>query len=111
MDVNGAPNVFFINSRNIDNPVLLLVSSGSGTDDYVFTDKYKDMRLEYDFTLVYWDYRWMCIAYDDTQKVTEYLKERFNKEKIYIMGFSERGDIKNLSKLEASVDHVENATI
>ena len=118
--------VFFINSRNIDNPVLLLVSSGPGTDDYVFTDKYKDMRLEDDFTLVYWDYRWMCIAYDDpvrkdeitldnllddTQKVTEYLKERFNKEKIYIMGFSERGDKKNLSKLEASVDHVENATI
>lgn len=84
------------------------------------------MRLDDDFTFVYWDYRWMCIAYDDavrkdeinldnllddTQKVKEYLKERFNKEKIYIMGFSERGDIKNLSKLEASVDHVENATI
>ncbi|MCR5340607.1 MAG: alpha/beta hydrolase [Saccharofermentans sp.] len=172
MDVNGAPNGFFINSRNIDNPVLLLVSSGPGTDDYVFTDKYKDMRLEDDFTLVYWDYRWMCIAYDDsvrkdeitldnllddTQKVTEYLKERFNKEKIYIMGFSggshialreaarhpenyyayigmaqcvtdsyendtmmydfmrkvfsERGDKKNLSKLEASVDHVENGNV
>ncbi len=172
MDVNGAPNGFFINSRNIDNPVLLLVSSGPGTDDYVFTDKYKDMRLEDDFTLVYWDYRWMCIAYDDsvrkdeitldnllddTQKVTEYLKERFNKEKIYIMGFSGgshialreaarhpenyhayigmaqcvtdsyendtlmydfmkkvfsgRGDKKNLSKLEASVDHVENGNV
>ena len=39
MDINGAPNGFFINSRNTDNPVLLLVSSGPGTDDYVFTDK------------------------------------------------------------------------
>jgi len=103
MDINGAPNGFFINSKNIDNPVLLLVSSGPGTDDYVFTDKYKSMHLEDDFTVVYWDYRWMCIAYDktvrkeeitlnnlldDTQEVTGYLKERFNKEKIYIMGFS-----------------------
>lgn len=103
MDINGAPNGFFINSRNINNPVLLLVSSGPGTDDYVFTDKYKDMHLEDDFTVVYWDYRWMGIAYDgkvrkdeitltnllnDTQAVTGYLKERFHKDKIYIMGFS-----------------------
>ena len=103
MDVNGAPNGFFINSKDINNPVLLLVSSGPGTDDYVFTDKYKDMNIEDEFTVVYWDYRYMGIAYNnhfdadsvnidnllnDTYTVTEYLKERFNKEKIYIMGFS-----------------------
>ncbi len=103
MDINGAPNGFFINSRNINNPVLLFVSSGPGTDDYVFNDKYKDMHLEDEFTMVYWDYRYMGIAYngkidvdsvnidnllDDTYAVTEYLKERFNKDKIYIMGFS-----------------------
>ena len=103
MDINGAPNGFFINSKDLDNPVLLFVSSGPGTDDYVFTDKYKDMHLEDEFTVVYWDYRYMGIAYnskidvdsvnidnllDDTYAVTEYLKERFNKDKIYIMGFS-----------------------
>lgn len=55
MDINGAPNGLFINGMNKDNPVLLLVSSGPGTDDYVFTDKYKDMKLEEDFTVVYWD--------------------------------------------------------
>lgn len=103
MDVNGAPNGFFINSKNTDNPVLLFVSSGPGTDDYVFTDRYKDMVLEEEFTVVYWDYRDMGIAYDpsfDTEKitlgnilddaktVTDYLKERFGKEKIFIMGFS-----------------------
>lgn len=53
LDINGAPNGFFINSVDTDNPVLLLVSSGPGTDDYVFTDKYKDMKLEEDFTVVY----------------------------------------------------------
>ena len=103
MEINGAPNGFFINSKNIDNPVLLFVSSGPGTDDYVFTDKYKDMHIEDEFTVVYWDYRYMGIAYnndidiqsiniqnllDDTNAVTEYLKDRFGKEKIYIMGFS-----------------------
>ncbi|MBR5930532.1 MAG: alpha/beta hydrolase, partial [Lachnospiraceae bacterium] len=94
MDVNGAPNGFFINSTNTDNPVLLFVSSGPGTDDYVFTDKYRDMKIEEDFTIVYWDYRDMGIAYDrdfdineitlekilrDTHDVTRYLKERFQK--------------------------------
>ena len=102
-EINGAPNGFFINSKNTDNPVILFVSSGPGTDDYVFTDKYEDMNLEDDFTVVYWDYRSMGIAYDsdydpeqitlenllkDTYTVTQYLKERFDKSRIFIMGFS-----------------------
>ena len=119
MDINGSPNGFFINGRNTDNPVLLLVSSGPGTDDYVFTDKYKDMRLEEDFTVVYWDYRDMGIAYDksfntdeitlenilkDTETVTDYLKKRFGKDKIFIMGFSGGAHI-SLRAVEA---HPEN---
>ncbi len=103
MDINGVANGFFINSRDTDAPVLLLVSSGPGTDDYFLTDKYEDMRIEDDFTIVYWDYRGMGIAYsDDTDtesitmealvsdahEVTAYLKERFGKDRIYIMGFS-----------------------
>lgn len=119
MDINGSPNGFFINSRDTDNPVLLLVSSGPGTDDYVFTDRYKDMRLEEDFTVVYWDYRDMGIAYDksfdtdeitlenilkDTETVTDYLKKRFGKDKIFIMGFSGGAHI-SLRAVEA---HPEN---
>lgn len=103
MDINGAPNGFFINSMDTDNPVLLLVSSGPGTDDYFLTDRYEEMTLEQYFTVVYWDYRGMGIAYDsdfapssitlenllaDTHEVTQYLKDRFGKDKIYIMGFS-----------------------
>ncbi|MBP5606703.1 MAG: alpha/beta hydrolase [Lachnospiraceae bacterium] len=119
MDINGSPNGFFINSQNTDNPVLLFVSSGPGTDDYVFTDKYKDMKLEDEFTVVYWDYRDMGIAYDkgfdtgsitlenilkDTETVTEYLKTRFGKEKIFIMGFSGGTHI----SLTAAGEHPEN---
>ncbi len=119
MNINGAPNGFFINSEDTDNPVLLFVSSGPGTDDYVFTEKYEDMRLEADFTVVYWDYRGMGIAYSssintdeitlndilkDTQAVTQYLKERFHKEKIFIMGFSGGTHI----ALRAATEHPED---
>ena len=119
MDINGSPNGFFINSQNTDNPVLLFVSSGPGTDDYFMTDKYKEMNLEEDFTVVYWDYRDMGIAYDksfdtstitlgnilkDTEAVTDYLKTRFGKDKIFIMGFSGGTHI----ALRAAQTHPEN---
>ena len=119
MDINGSPNGFFINSLNTDNPVLLFVSSGPGTDDYFLTDKYKDMKLEEDFTVVYWDYRDMGIACEksfdtdkitlenilkDTKGVTEYLKTRFDKDKIFIMGFSGGTHI----SLLAAQEHPEN---
>ena len=101
--INGEKNGFFMNSMDINNPIILLVSSGPGTDDYFLTDKYKNMKIEEHFTIVYWDYRGMGIAYNknidinsitmdnlvnDTHEVTKYLKERFKKDKIYIMGFS-----------------------
>ena len=151
MNINGSPSGFFINSQDTGNPVLLFVSSGPGTDDYVFTDKYKDMKLEEDFTVVYWDYRDMGIAYDksfdtgkitlenilkDTEAVTEYLKTRFGKDRIFIMGFSggthialraarehaliydfmkrifeDRGDRASLNKLEKSVEKTEDGGI
>ena len=119
MDINSSPNGFFINSQNTDNPVLLFVSSGPGTDDYFLTEKYKRMKLEEDFTVVYWDYRDMGIAYDkyfdtdkitlenilnDAEAVTEYLKTRFDKDKIYIMGFSGGTHI----SLLATREHPEN---
>lgn len=103
IDINGAENGLFINGKSLDNPVLLLISSGPGTDDYFLNEKYPEMHLEDEFTICYWDYRGMGIVYDkeldpatidmdtlvnDTVAVTQYLKERFGKEKIYIMGFS-----------------------
>ena len=103
VDINGTSNGFFINGKDVSNPVLLLVSSGPGTDDYFLTERFSDMHIDDLFTIVYWDYRGMGIAYDsaikpesiteevlleDTKAVTEYLMERFDKDKIYIMGFS-----------------------
>jgi len=103
IEINGAKNGLFINSRDASNPVLLLVSSGPGTDDYFLTERFPDMHIDDIFTLVYWDYRGMGIAYDagidpagitaevlleDTKAVTNYLRDRFCADKIFIMGFS-----------------------
>jgi len=103
VEINGVANGLFINSKDTTNPVLLLVSSGPGTDDYFLTERFSDMHIDDMFTLVYWDYRGMGIVYDsninpetittdilvdDTRAMTEYLMERFGQEKIYIMGFS-----------------------
>ncbi len=103
IDINGVQNGLFINGKNASNPVLLFVSSGPGTDDYFLNEKYPDMHIEDAFTVCYWDYRGMGIVYDkdidpasidintlveDTAAVTQYLMERFGKEKIYIMAYS-----------------------
>lgn len=103
VEINGVSNGFFINGKDKSNPVLLLVSSGPGTDDYFLTERFPDMHIDDIFTVVYWDYRGMGIVYDskidpeeitedvlleDTRAVSEYLMERFDKDKIYIMGFS-----------------------
>lgn len=103
VEINGALNGFFINGKDTQNPILLLVSSGPGSDDYFLTERFPQMHIDDIFTVVYWDYRGMGIVYDsaidpkeiteqvlleDTKAVSEYLMERFDKEKIYIMGFS-----------------------
>ncbi len=103
VDINGASNGLFINGKDLNNPVLLFISSGPGTDDYFLNEKYPDMHLEDEFTVCYWDYKGMGIVYDkeldpetidmdtlvqDTGAVTEYLKKRFGQEKIFLMAFS-----------------------
>lgn len=103
ININGADNGLFIRGKSLDNPVLLFVSSGPGTSDYFYNEAYPDMNLEDYYTVCYWDYRGMCLVYDkdinpdtitteqifaDAKGITDYLKERFDKEKIYIMGFS-----------------------
>lgn len=103
IDINGAKNGLIIRGKSLENPILLFVSSGPGTSDYFLSQEYPAMNLEEYFTVCYWDYRGMCLVYDkeldpktitteqiqeDTLEVTKYLKERFNKDKIYIMGFS-----------------------
>ncbi len=100
--INGLDQGMFIKSKNASNPVLLFLHGGPGMPEYFLTQTYPT-RLEEFFTVVWWDQRGAGLSYnpeipletmtidqivEDTIEVTNYLRERFGKEKIYLMGHS-----------------------
>lgn len=102
VEINGAKQGMFIKSTNIDNPVLLFVHGGPGMPMYWLSQRYPT-GLEQHFTVVWWEQRGAGLSYDpdiapetmtadqfvdDTLQVTRYLLDRFNQEKIYVMGHS-----------------------
>jgi pimeloyl-ACP methyl ester carboxylesterase len=100
ININGVEQGMFIKGKNVSNPVLLYLHGGM--PDYFLTEKYPT-TLEDDFTVVWWEQRGSGISYSpdipketftleqmisDTLEVTNYLRHRFGKEKIYLMGHS-----------------------
>jgi pimeloyl-ACP methyl ester carboxylesterase len=100
IDINGLRQGMFIKSKNADNPVLLYLHGGM--PDYFLTEKYPT-GLENYFTVVWWEQRGSGLSYSkaippetmtpeqmisDTKEITNYLRERFGKEKIFLMGHS-----------------------
>jgi len=98
--INGIEQGMFIKSKDSTNPVLLYLHGGM--PDYFLTKKYPT-GLEEIFTIVWWEQRGSGISYSDkippesmTEEqmisdvlgVTNYLRSRFGKEKIYLMGHS-----------------------
>ena len=92
----------FIRGKDIKNPVLLFVHGGPSFPEYFLVDKYP-VGLEDHFTVCYWEQRGGGISYttdvtlesmtleqlaSDAIEVTNYLCDRFKKEKIYIMAHS-----------------------
>jgi len=90
----------FIKSKDVNNPVLLYLHGGM--PDYFLTQKYPTGLEDY-FTVVWWEQRGSGLSYSadispetmtleqiisDTLGVTNYLRHRFGKEKIYLMGHS-----------------------
>jgi len=101
-EINGVKMGMIIKSKDISNPVLLFVHGGPGMPEYWLTDKYPTGFEDY-FTVVWWDQRGAGLSYnsntdadtmtteqfvDDTIAVTNYLKERFGQDKIYLMAHS-----------------------
>lgn len=89
-----------IRGENSNNPVLLILHGGS-TETAHFVKFNND--LEKHFTVVYWDQRGEGKSYSkniveqkpeieryiqDANELTEYLKNRFDKEKIFLLGHS-----------------------
>ncbi len=92
----------FIRSKSIDNPVLLYVHGGPAFPNYFLIDKFKPGLEDY-FTVCYWEQRGGGLSYSsevtlqsmnfgqfasDAIDVTNYLRKRFAKEKIFIMAHS-----------------------
>lgn len=102
IDINGAKQGMFLQSENIENPVLLFLHGGPGSPEIAFTQNYPS-GLEKMFTVCWWEQRGSGISYNhkikpqemtmeqmisDTVALTHYLLKRFGKEKIYLMGHS-----------------------
>ena len=102
LEVDGARIGLILLSDKPDNPVLLVCGGGPGIPQYLMESLYPSVLPEY-FTVCYFDYRGTGLSFDndidpdnmttdrfidDTLCVTEYLKERFGQDKIYIMGHS-----------------------
>jgi pimeloyl-ACP methyl ester carboxylesterase len=102
ININGMEQGMFIKSKDINNPVLLFVHGGPGMPEYWLTQRYPTGLEDY-FTVVWWEQRGAGLSYSpdippesmtaeqfisDTIEVTNYLRNRFGKEKIYLMAHS-----------------------
>jgi pimeloyl-ACP methyl ester carboxylesterase len=102
IDVNGVQEGMFIKSKNASNPVLLFLHGGTGMPEYFITRDYPT-GLENLFTVVWWERRGTGLSYGpsippetmtieqmiaDTLAVTNYLRQRFHQDKIYLMAHS-----------------------
>ena len=100
--IGGVKQGMFIRSKNTGNPVLLFVHGGPGFPNYFLFEKYNPGLEDY-FTVCYWEQRGGGLSYSasvtiesmtldqlnsDAIEVTNYLRERFRKDKIYIMAWS-----------------------
>lgn len=100
ISINGLEQGMFIKSKDSSNPVLLYLHGGM--PDYFLTKKYPTGLEDY-FTVVWWEQRGSGLSYSsgipagsisleqmmaDTREVTNYLRKRFRKDKIYLMGHS-----------------------
>jgi pimeloyl-ACP methyl ester carboxylesterase len=100
VNINGMKQGMIIKSKNSAHPVLLYLHGG--VPDYFLTQKYPTGLEDY-FTVVWWERRGSGLSFNagillkeitlelllsDTKEVTNYLRKRFAKEKIYLMGRS-----------------------
>lgn len=102
VEINGIRQGMIIQSADSSSPVLLFLHGGPGMPIF-FLNTTHPSGLERDFTVVWWEQRGagMSFASDippetmtveqliaDTIAVTNYLRDRFGKEKIYLLGHS-----------------------
>ncbi|MDR0840576.1 MAG: alpha/beta hydrolase [Christensenellaceae bacterium] len=102
VEIGGITQKMIIRGENEKNPVILFLHGGPGSPEYPFTVELRT-QLEQDFTFCWWEQRGVGMSYSkdldietmtleqmvsDTVEVTNYLREKFGQEKIYLMGHS-----------------------
>jgi hypothetical protein len=102
VEINRVEQGMFIKGENRNNPVFLFLHGGPGMPEYFLTEEYKT-ELEKYFTVCYWEQTGGGLSYhsdilgdnvtvhrlvSDTVAVTNYLRERFGQDKIFLMGHS-----------------------
>jgi pimeloyl-ACP methyl ester carboxylesterase len=102
IDVNGHDLHVMIRGYDIDNPVLLFLAGGPGGSEMGAMRKHL-RELEEHFTVVTWDQRGTGKSYDeldptstytldgvvdDTIVVSNHLRDRFDQDRIYLVGQS-----------------------
>lgn len=100
--IGGVTQGMFLRGKDLNNPVLLFVHGGPSFSEYFLVEKYPT-GLEDHFTVCYWEERGGGVSYtpevtmesmtleqlaSDAVEITNYLRDRFKKEKIYIMAHS-----------------------
>lgn len=102
IQVGGVKQGMFIIGKDKSNPVLLYIHGGPSFSEFFLIEKYPT-GIENFFTVCYWEERGGGLSYSpqvssesmtlnqlisDALEVTNYLRDRFKKEKIYIMAHS-----------------------
>lgn len=102
VDINGIAMGMIIKAKDSNKPVLLFLHGGPGMPEYWLNEAYPS-GLEDHFTVVWWDQRGAGLSYndaissdtvtsqqmiDDTIAVSNYLRQRFNQDKIFLMAHS-----------------------
>jgi len=102
VSIGGHEQTIMFRGANVDAPVLLFVAGGPGGTE-IGTMRLFGAALEQDFVVATWDQRGAGKSYPaldptstltldqsvrDTVEVTEYLRNRFDEQKIYLVGQS-----------------------
>ncbi|MDD4850516.1 MAG: alpha/beta hydrolase [Gemmiger sp.] len=105
VEIGGIQQALYIRGKNVENPIILWLHGGPGNSMMPLLHLYQ-YKWEKDFTVVNWDQRNVGKTYfannpaavlqtmsaervlKDAHEVTAYLKQRFNKEKIILVGHS-----------------------
>ncbi|MCM3764252.1 alpha/beta fold hydrolase [Neobacillus niacini] len=100
--IGGVDQWLLIRGESLANPILLMLHGGPGAAQIGFNREYQK-ELEKHFIVVNWDQRGSGLSFsksitkesmsvnqflNDAIEVTVYLKTRFQKEKIYLIGHS-----------------------